>query len=92
MLGRLLAAISDHMCKHCCCLHTLSPPPPRFSTTPHTPPLQALETAADREIARKERERLKVQDALRRQQLEKLRENQNADASKGDVRLGSVGE
>ena len=68
------------------------PPLPHTPRLPDPPPLQALETAADREIARKERERLKVQDALRRQQLEKLRENQNADASKGDVRLGSVGE
>lgn len=47
-----------------------------------------------REIARKERERLKAQDKLRREQLEVMRTTQNTDAAKGEVcgppRSGSV--
>lgn len=48
--------------------------------------MQELESAAAREIARKERERLKQQDKLRREQLEKFRATANMDAAKGEVR------
>ena len=37
-------------------------------------------------MARKERERLRLQDKLRREQLERFRETANTDASKGEVR------
>ena len=40
-----------------------------------------------REVARRERDRLKQQDKLRREQLEQLRSLQNTDASKGEVRV-----
>lgn len=50
--------------------------------------LQVLDAAA-REVARKERERLKQQDKLRREQLERMRLQQNQDASKGEVRTSS---
>lgn len=53
---------------------------------PPPSPIQELESAAAREIARKERERLKQQDKLRREQLERMRMSQNQDASKGEVR------
>ena len=46
----------------------------------------ALTSAATKEIARKERERLKAQDKYKRDQLEKLRAEQNTDASSGEVR------
>lgn len=49
----------------------------------------AHDTAATREIARKERERLKAQDKFKREQLEKLRAEQNMDASAGEVRATS---
>ena len=68
----------------CCCCRALTLPP-------H---LQELESAMAREIARKERERLKAQDKLRREQLEMMRTTQNTDAAKGEVcgppRSGSV--
>ncbi|EFN58004.1 hypothetical protein CHLNCDRAFT_34395 [Chlorella variabilis] len=41
-----------------------------------------------REIARKERERLKAQDKLRREQLEVMRTTQNTDAAKGEAERG----
>lgn len=47
----------------------------------------ALDSANTREIARKERERLKAQDKYKKDQLEKLRAEQNVDASSGEVRL-----
>ena len=47
----------------------------------------ALDSSATREIARKERERLKAQDKYKREQLEKLRAEQNVDASAGEVRF-----
>ena len=53
-----------------------------------THPLQVIDAAA-REVARKERERLKQQDKLRREQLERMRLQQNQDASKGEVRTSS---
>ena len=56
------------------------PPAPRLPRRP-----QALNEAA-RAVARKERERLKQQDRIRREQLEQMRTQQNADASKGEVR------
>jgi hypothetical protein len=51
--------------------------------------LQELQSAAAREVARKERERLKQQDKLRREHLEHLRTQQNSDAAKGEVRAGA---
>ena len=45
----------------------------------------ALTSAATKEIARKERERLKAQDKYKKDQLEKLRAEQNTDASVGEV-------
>lgn len=45
----------------------------------------ALTSAATKEIARKERERLKAQDKYKKDQLEKLRAEQNTDASLGEV-------
>lgn len=50
------------------------------------PSPQAVESAAAREVARKERERLKMMDQQRRSHLEAVRLAQNADASKGEVR------
>lgn len=47
---------------------------------------QALPSEAAQLIAKKERERLKLQDKLRREQLERVREEQNQDAAAGDVR------
>lgn len=44
-----------------------------------------LTSAATKEIARKERERLKAQDKYKKDQLEKLRAEQNTDASLGEV-------
>lgn len=44
----------------------------------------ALTSAATKEIARKERERLKAQDKYKKDQLEKLRAEQNTDASAGE--------
>ena len=46
---------------------------------------EELTSAATKEIARKERERLKAQDKYKRDQLEKLRAEQNTDASAGEV-------
>ena len=46
---------------------------------------EELTSAATKEIARKERERLKAQDKYKRDQLEKLRAEQNTDASSGEV-------
>lgn len=51
-------------------------------------PEEDLESATAREIARKERERLKQQDKIRREQLERMRETANQDASKGDAERG----
>ncbi|KAL4447228.1 hypothetical protein ABPG77_007261 [Micractinium sp. CCAP 211/92] len=51
-------------------------------------PEEELESAAAREIARKERERLKQQDKLRREQLEKFRATANLDAAKGEAERG----
>lgn len=45
----------------------------------------ALTSAATKEVARKERERLKAQDKYKKDQLEKLRAEQNTDASLGEV-------
>ena len=47
--------------------------------------VQALETEAARMVARKERERLKLQDKLRKEQIEKMRQQLNSDAAAGDV-------
>lgn len=47
--------------------------------------VQALETEAARLVARKERERLKLQDKLRKEQIEKMRQQLNTDAAAGDV-------
>lgn len=51
---------------------------------------QVLDHAA-REVARKERERLKQQDKQRREQLERMRLQQNQDASRGEVRWKGCG-
>ncbi|KAL4443678.1 hypothetical protein ABPG75_011415 [Micractinium tetrahymenae] len=51
-------------------------------------PEEELESAVAREIARKERERLKQQDKLRREQLEKFRATANQDAAKGEAERG----
>lgn len=48
--------------------------------------VQALETEAAKEVARKERERLKLQEQQRKQQVEEMRMQMNKDASAGDVR------
>jgi hypothetical protein len=48
--------------------------------------VQALETEAAKEVARKERERLKLQEQQRKQQVEQMRMQMNKDASAGDVR------
>ncbi|KAL6767714.1 hypothetical protein ACKKBF_B36355 [Auxenochlorella protothecoides x Auxenochlorella symbiontica] len=48
----------------------------------------ALPSEAAQLIARKERERLKLQDKLRREQLERVREEQNQDAAAGDAARG----
>lgn len=53
-------------------------------------PLPQVLDAAAREVARKERERLKQQDKIRREQLERMRLQQNSDASRGDVRWGAA--
>lgn len=45
----------------------------------------AATTAAQREVAKKERQRLKQQGIAKKQQLDKLREQQNTDAAAGDV-------
>lgn len=58
--------------------HDVGPLPPGV--------LQALENETAKMIARKERERLKLQDRLRREQLEKFREQQNEKAEEGEVR------
>ena len=50
-----------------------------------------MESAAAREVARKERERLKQMDKIRREQLERYRETANADAAAGDVSIPGVG-
>jgi SWI/SNF-related matrix-associated actin-dependent regulator of chromatin subfamily A member 5 len=50
-------------------------------------PEEVLDHAA-REVARKERERLKQQDKLRREQLDRMRVQQNQDASKGEAERG----
>ncbi|PSC72801.1 chromatin-remodeling complex ATPase chain [Micractinium conductrix] len=47
-----------------------------------------VESAAAREVARKERERLKQMDKIRREQLERYRETANADAAAGDAARG----
>ena len=47
----------------------------------------AANNAAQREVAKKERERLKLQGIAKKQQLEKLRAEQNYAAAAGDVRL-----
>lgn len=52
--------------------------------------MQAIESATAREMARKERERLKQQDKMRREQLERFRETANTDASKGEVRRAGI--
>ena len=62
----------------------LVPPLPPSPCSPAC--LQELESATAREMARKERERLRQQDKLRREQLERFRETANTDASKGEVR------
>uniref|UniRef100_A0A1D1ZWV1 Helicase ATP-binding domain-containing protein n=1 Tax=Auxenochlorella protothecoides TaxID=3075 RepID=A0A1D1ZWV1_AUXPR len=48
----------------------------------------ALPSEAAQLIAKKERERLKLQDKLRREQLERVREEQNQDAAAGDAARG----
>ena len=49
--------------------------------------VQAASTAAERKaIAKKERERLKLQERLKKDNLEKLRQEQAASASADDVR------
>jgi len=48
--------------------------------------VQALETEAAKEVARKERERLKLLEQQRKQQVEDMRMKMNKDASAGDVR------
>lgn len=60
-------------------------PAPNRPQSPPRAPTQALENETARIIAKKERERLKLQDRLRREQLEKFREQQNADAEAGEV-------
>ena len=45
----------------------------------------AATTAAQREVAKKERQRLKQQGIAKKQQLDRLREQQNTDAAAGDV-------
>lgn len=62
-------------------LRSKRPPAP-----PRRAPAQALETETAKVIAKRERERLKLQDKIRREQLEKFREQQNADAEMGEVR------
>ena len=53
--------------------------------------MQVLENETAKIIAKKERERLKLQDKLRREQLEKFREQQNVEAEMGEVRVEDGG-
>ena len=48
--------------------------------------VQALENELAKEVAKKERERLKNQDKMKREQVEKLRQQLNTDAAAGEVR------
>ena len=46
----------------------------------------ALENEQAKKMAKKERERLKLQDKQKREQVEKMRQTLNADAAAGEVR------
>jgi len=48
--------------------------------------LQEVDYAAAKEIAKKERERLKNQEKVRKEQVEKMRSQLNSDAALGEVR------
>ena len=48
---------------------------------------EILENERAKDIAKKERERLRVQDKIRKEQVEKMREQINSDAAAGEVRL-----
>jgi peroxiredoxin len=48
--------------------------------------LQEADNAAAKEIAKKERERLKLQEKMRKEQVEKMRSQLNTDAAHGEVR------
>lgn len=52
--------------------------------------MQALESELAREVARKERERLKAQENQRKEQIESMRSQMNKEAMAGDVRCGGV--
>lgn len=49
--------------------------------------MQDFESEAAKEVAKKERERLKLQEKAKKEQLEKMREQLNQDAAAGEVRL-----
>lgn len=50
---------------------------------------QERENAAAKEVARKERERLKNQERMRKEQVEKMRSQLNTDAAQGEVRYNN---
>jgi hypothetical protein len=53
-------------------------------------PLQDIDNAAAKEVAKKERERLKNQEKQRKEQVEKMRSQLNDDAAVGEVRNYTV--
>ncbi|KAK9868512.1 hypothetical protein WJX84_000615 [Apatococcus fuscideae] len=60
-----------------------------YDTEDEDPVESAAESAAQRAVAKKERERLKLQAITKKRQLEKLREEQNTDTAAGDVDRGN---
>ncbi|KAK9861243.1 hypothetical protein WJX84_005000 [Apatococcus fuscideae] len=60
-----------------------------YDTEDEDPVESAATTAAQREVAKKERQRLKQQGIAKKQQLDKLREQQNTDAAAGDEARGN---
>ena len=48
-----------------------------------------MSSKAKREVAKRERERLRLQEKLKKEQLEKMRQEQNEDASAGEVTPGA---
>jgi len=60
------------------------PNPPSHISPPRT---QVLENEVAKAIAKKERERLKLQEKIRKEQVEKMRTHLNDEAAAGEVSL-----